>query len=334
MTETSMNVIHDQFKDNDFINACKTGKISDAMNMIFLNEKIDFHECVNNIFTNACYFGYLDLAKKIYGLRLSVNIDLSYLNDCPFRIACEFGHLELAKWLYSVNKNLNISNCDDHAFRHACYGGHLEVVKWLYSIKKDIDISRWNDNIFRMVCLNGKLELAKYLIEIKPDIDISLYNELAFRKVCEAGHLELAKWLLSIKEDIDITAQNDDAFKKACANEYGDSSVALWLKELRPDRYEVVINEENKIILSYVLVEFQYVGLVNCCIEKCSICLEKDCKVQTKCKHSFCKRCLEVWLTTNTTCPYCREHVCCNELYEIKAIKSEKQKEEAKDVTI
>jgi ankyrin repeat protein len=318
-TETSMKAIYDQFKDKDFINACKTGKISEAMDMIFLNEKIDFHKDVNNIFINACYLGFLDLAKWIYGLRLSVNLDLSYTGDCPFRFACQNGHLEMAKWLYSVNKNLNISNSNDYAFRFACYDGHLEVVKWLYSIKKDIDISIWKDNTFRTVCSSGKLDVAKYLIDIKPDIDISYNNELAFRQVCEAGHLEVAKWLLSIKENIDITAENDDAFKKACANEHGDSSVALWLKELRPDRYEVVVNEANKITLSYVLVEFHYIGKVKCSVEECPICIVKECKIQTKCKHSFCKRCLEVWLTTHTTCPCCREHVCCNELYEITA---------------
>ena len=50
--------------------------------------------------------------------------------------------------------------------------------------------------------------------------------------------------------------------------------------------------------------------------EKCSICLETQADkkedsdscsefVKTKCKHTYCKQCIDEWLTTHHTCPIC-----------------------------
>ena len=41
----------------------------------------------------------------------------------------------------------------------------------------------------------------------------------------------------------------------------------------------------------------------------CTICYDKiqpDNYSATKCKHYFCKTCLDAWLAINTTCPMCR----------------------------
>ena len=44
---------------------------------------------------------------------------------------------------------------------------------------------------------------------------------------------------------------------------------------------------------------------------ECSICYEeiKDCYDAIKCKHKFCKICLNTWLEQHNTCPMCRVNV-------------------------
>lgn len=40
---------------------------------------------------------------------------------------------------------------------------------------------------------------------------------------------------------------------------------------------------------------------------ECAICYEAgDDIVSTRCKHDFCRRCLDIWSQINCTCPYCR----------------------------
>ncbi len=43
-------------------------------------------------------------------------------------------------------------------------------------------------------------------------------------------------------------------------------------------------------------------------IEECSICLGKESNIITKCKHQFCKDCIDEWCNKNTkmNCPNCR----------------------------
>ena len=44
-------------------------------------------------------------------------------------------------------------------------------------------------------------------------------------------------------------------------------------------------------------------------IETCPICQEGDCEIKTICNHSFCETCLNTWLHTHNSCPYCRQIV-------------------------
>ena len=42
----------------------------------------------------------------------------------------------------------------------------------------------------------------------------------------------------------------------------------------------------------------------------CSICIGPiNDEINTKCKHSFCNKCLTNWLLTNNTCPECRYNI-------------------------
>ena len=45
-------------------------------------------------------------------------------------------------------------------------------------------------------------------------------------------------------------------------------------------------------------------------METCSICYEVKAQEKTLCcGHSYCKCCINNWLTRNATCPICREKV-------------------------
>ncbi len=43
-------------------------------------------------------------------------------------------------------------------------------------------------------------------------------------------------------------------------------------------------------------------------IDECSICLDKESNIITKCNHQFCKDCIDEWCNKNTkmNCPNCR----------------------------
>ena len=51
----------------------------------------------------------------------------------------------------------------------------------------------------------------------------------------------------------------------------------------------------------------------NLLLDECSICLERyvvnDKVLNLKCRHSFHKDCINIWLKDNNTCPQCRENI-------------------------
>jgi hypothetical protein len=155
------------------------------------------------------------------------------------------------------------------------------------------------------VCENDYLEVAKWLFQIKPTIDVSIDSEKIFRTVCENDYLEMAQWLLQIKPTIDISAENEYAFRMAC--KIGHLGVARWLVQLKPDIYSIELNYGK--IIPTIMNGLNIIGTV----EKsehilCSICIETNSEIETKCKHSFCKGCIVKWINKKkNTCPYCRQ---------------------------
>ena len=146
-------------------------------------------------FCQLCNSDNLDEAKEL--LRLYPDINISVHNEDAFRNACYYGYLEVAKWLLQVKPDIN----NEMAFRCACVKGHLEVAKWLLQVKPDINKSY--QAAFHLACEYGHLEVAQWLISMKPDINMSAYNHYAFRTACVHGslvrELEVAEWLQSLK---------------------------------------------------------------------------------------------------------------------------------------
>jgi len=247
--------------------------------------------------------------------------DLKNKIEHAFHSACRNGHLETAQWLYQI-KNVPDSDYGFHwrccfAFQDACSSGRLEVVQWLYQILQP----RLLDLAFRNACSNGHLQVAQWLYQMNPSINISALEEYAFRYACINGHLEVAQWLYQIKPTLVI---HEDVFKNACSK--GQLQVAQWLYQIKPTLYTYAVYESIVpwIEYSYRLLEVaQWLqslcpdglflnGTVQLRQEEdttCSICTENSVTVQTHCKHNYCKECLTKWVSSHSTCPYCRDPI-------------------------
>jgi hypothetical protein len=109
------------------------------------------------------------------------------------------------------------------------------------------------DYTFRKTCEHGQLEVAQWLLTIAPNIQISDEYEDAFRWSCMNGHLHVAQWLLSVEPKINISACKDSAFMLSCEN--NRTIVAQWLQTLRPEKYQLVLC--NNQIINNVLFSSQ-----------------------------------------------------------------------------
>ena len=78
--------------------------------------------------------------------------------------------------------------------------------------------------------------------------------------------------------------------------------------------------------LSSVNNSFDYVSLSNKFVEsknivECSICLDNNSNIITKCGHQYCKECFEIWYNKYNnviTCPYCRNNLSRENIYKLK----------------
>ena len=127
-----------------FINACEYGNLKLAKK-IYFSEDIDLYECEmeydDNVFIMACCEGKLKVAQWLYSLG-GFEDDI---NDA-FCIACSEGHIKIAKWLYSLG-NIDIHADEDNAFVESCMFGHPKVSKWLSSIEDNYYVIIKNNNI-------------------------------------------------------------------------------------------------------------------------------------------------------------------------------------------
>jgi hypothetical protein len=213
---------------------------------------------------------------------------------------------------------VDIKRSKEIAFGSACEHGNIQYALNLLVHNPTLDISAENEFAFRYACSNGHLHVAQWLLKIKPNINISAENEHAFCYACSNGHLYVAQWLLKIKPTLDISADNEEAFRSACINSRVE--VAQWLQSLQPFRYVITI-ENNKITHYHVIKHLLYFEEPVELKEEdtiCPVCSENGVAVQTVCKHNYCTNCLTKWLSSHSTCPYCRDPI--NNVFRIRQV--------------
>jgi len=221
---------------------------------------------------------------------------------------CIYGNFEKIISYYENNINeIDISYNNEEAFIWACINGFINIAEWLLSKKTDINISVNNEQAFRSSCANGNLQVLKWLIQLKPDINISILEERAFTNACSTGNLEIVKWLYEYKPDIDITAENH--YSICIAYQYKHYNIVDYLSEKYlikhidiPDViFELNLSNNRKWLFLCKFSQHLY---------QCSICYDYINNYHiTPCNHIFCKNCIQIWLTKNNSCPYCRQEI-------------------------
>jgi len=280
----------------------------DLFNTLYDLDNIYYKDIFDNtLFKTCCYFGDKDCLDFI--LKVNKNIDISDNNEEAFKNACDNGKLNIIKYLLKKNNNIDISNNNEEAMFNACSAGHLNIAKFLYKIKPSINLSVKDDYLFSEACNNGNLNIAKWLYSILgyKICDAARY-EHSICGACYYGHLETAKWIYNTFDDIDITVDNDYCFISACKNDYID--ICYWIKDLLPDRYSLVYNEEEDTIESYNINKVLIIteAKQNDTKEECFICVDNESNVISSCNHQYCFTCIEKLykMSTCLACPYCR----------------------------
>lgn len=178
----------------------------------------------NDLFTLACKFGCLDIAKLLFE---SYEIIIDFKNGEAFKNACFNGNLEIAQWIHSININNKILIRDiNNIFIFSCYYGQYEIVEWLLSIG-NIDVHHDKESAFRLACCKGHFKIAKMLF-INYKINVNAKNSEAFRHASYYGYSEIVNWLLSLNLDNISISALQESFRYACNNGHIDIAKILY----------------------------------------------------------------------------------------------------------
>jgi ankyrin repeat protein len=148
----------------------------------------------NEILLNLAFkTNYINAAKYI--LQLSHKHGrLIQINNDMFHDACYAGHLEVAKLIWSLNNSIDI-NMLKLFLSVSDMSEHLEVIQYILHCMKEISIHLNHDEIFQWVCKNKKSIVVKYVLSLDKEQYISMKN--VCRAFVE-GHLRIAIYILSI----------------------------------------------------------------------------------------------------------------------------------------
>jgi ankyrin repeat protein len=162
--------------------------VKSMQNKLFINDSCDdefIRRCnpddYDAEFINACEYGYIYIAKKLY----SLGADISYHDNFAFKRACSSGHLNIAQWLQSLGVN-----CYSSALVYTCYYGKLNVMKWLHN--EGADISYVNNKALEVACSHGYFDIVQWLHSLGANSDE------AFIEACRFGRIDIVEWFIDI----------------------------------------------------------------------------------------------------------------------------------------
>jgi len=162
-----------------------------------------------------------------------------------------------------------------------------DILLLLVTNNVSIDFETLN-KIFVHLGMSNHFNNVERLFELYPDIDISYNNDELFFDCCENENEEMINWLMEIKPDYyyyNRTVYVDDS-------EYSDSD---------SDDSEYI--EYGIIQKLHYEKEIKYVETIN----ECTICLNSNSNIISKCNHQFCKDCIVKWYEKHNCCPLCKQ---------------------------
>jgi hypothetical protein len=184
-----------------FVRACKNGELEKAKKIFSKNPNIEIDR---DIFSNACYNGFFELAKWLLTAKPQV---INFINTA-FISACRQGHLEIAQWIYSVDASV-IEYENNFGLSLACYYGKLNVANWLLPISPNIDYrmdanNKFYDKIFRAACGNQKINVAQWVVNLIP----YRYHLEIYEGVITNSYIRDSKDIKWLKRRIPLLAYN------------------------------------------------------------------------------------------------------------------------------
>lgn len=330
LVEKGNNVLYEIFVKNEDLVFKYMQDICKMYNFEMLDWFFESNIQLNNIYMANKLFQYLcgqtnlEVIQEYLCLcdRKLIYIDSSLDNYNSFYNACVENNFEIVKYLYDTEEPIrNSFDCSNEnwelglrSFIDTCEVAHIDIIEWMLEVEPNIKNTwEYEDYAFHDACIEGHLNVIELLYKHKPEINLQHDDDCFFQLSCKNGNTHIARWLLRKCPTIDITAKDHKAFRNACRNNH--IHTANWFKLIRPDVYNVVVeneNEDDEYISSFAIIRTlsikKEINKYDTSVENCPICYEKETNIITKCYHMFCIDCLQTHLNRNTnSCPLCRK---------------------------
>ena len=221
------------------------------------------------------------------------NLDLvKYFIDCGvrdfFEILCyasEFGKFDIVKFIF-FNMECNAQNVKENGMMRAVRGENMNIINFFI----EHGAKDWNFALARGVCGEGgcaKMEMIEFLI----DKGASDWN-WALTQIIERNDIKLVKFF------IDKGATHIKLALKRCKEMYNCGY----------HEFEEMIEYFENLIGGIYFKPSSTETDFNCTI-CCNGTNNKSIVKTTKCNHQFHKKCLDLWLSGQQTCPLCRTNL-------------------------
>jgi hypothetical protein len=270
------------------------------------------------LFVKACYYGRLELAKRIYNHDQSIGLGDSFF------LVVKYSHFEIIKWFYELNPYIINEQNIYHIFKSCLLNNAYEMNLWLFGLNISyIDIFKDNlKNYFKKICKKGSVSYVKWLMELNDKIRYDIF--IGFHNAAINGNINVMKYLYENKMNhYNGVYLYDSVFESVCNSYLSQSNyhiiltekkknhlksklydVIEWFVSFDPDRYFITF--KNKKIMDWNIFHI-YPLNTHVDIFDCSICLSRMTKIKTNCNHYFCRYCINKWTITNDKCPMCRQ---------------------------
>lgn len=310
--------IKPEVKNNWLFSFLCLNDLKDEINWLFEKFPYLLDNYTNILFTKACAYGRLELAKRIYNHDQSIGLGDSFV------IAVNNGQYEIIKWFYELNPDIINHQNINHLFKSCILNNVYDMNIWLLGLNMEyIDIFKYNlKNHFKKLCKKGNITYLKWLMQLDDTINYDIF--IGFHNAAINGNIKVMKYLYKYK----MTHYNgvflyDSVFESVC-NNYSSQpdfntvltdlkinylkiqlyDVIEWFLELNPERYFIII--KNNKIIDWNIFHIYPINMHSDVVD-CPICLNRIGTLKTNCSHYFCRYCINKWTITNEKCPMCRQ---------------------------